>query len=239
MKNRNAAMLDIGRENFHPPNSSEEGSGADGSPSAPRVFIYVDGFNLYYRLLKNRSDCKWLDLKSLFTSLCRPQDQIVKIKYFTARVSNRPWNPGVATRQDTYFRALKSTTYEIEFIYGQFQSHPVEMWLSDRSAKVEVIKTEEKGSDVNLATHLLNDAWKNLYDIAILVSNDSDMASAIEMAKSLGKTVGWFMTDKKKPSKKLEPLMHFKKMIRPGRMLHHLLPDTIPGTTITKPKEWN
>ena len=41
---------------------------------------------------------------------------------------------------------------------------------------VEVIKTEEKGSDVNLAVHLLNDAWLDRYECAVVVSNDSDLA---------------------------------------------------------------
>lgn len=41
---------------------------------------------------------------------------------------------------------------------------------------VDIIKTEEKGSDVNLAVHLLNDGWLDAYDCAVVVSNDSDLA---------------------------------------------------------------
>ena len=48
---------------------------------------------------------------------------------------------------------------------------------------VEVIKMEEKGSDVNLSVHLLNDAWKDRYDCAVLVTNDSDMAEAMRLVK--------------------------------------------------------
>ena len=33
---------------------------------------------------------------------------------------------------------------------------------------------EEKGSDVNLAAYLLNDAWMNLFEAAVVVSNDTD-----------------------------------------------------------------
>lgn len=44
-----------------------------------------------------------------------------------------------------------------------------------------VWKNEEKGSDVNLAIHLLNDAWNNRFDVAVVVSNDSDLAEAMRL----------------------------------------------------------
>jgi hypothetical protein len=40
---------------------------------------------------------------------------------------------------------------------------------------VRVIKTEEKGSDVNLATHLLHDAHMGRFELGVVVSNDSDL----------------------------------------------------------------
>jgi len=46
---------------------------------------------------------------------------------------------------------------------------------------VKIVKTEEKGSDVNLAVHLLNDAWLNLYDCAVVISNDSDLAESCRL----------------------------------------------------------
>ena len=39
-----------------------------------------------------------------------------------------------------------------------------------------MIRTEEKGSDVNLAVHLLNDGWMNACDCAVVFTNDSDIA---------------------------------------------------------------
>jgi len=55
---------------------------------------------------------------------------------------------------------------------------------------VQVWKNEEKGSDVNLAVHLLNDAWKNEYDCAVVVSNDSDLAESMRLAKQHNKVIG-------------------------------------------------
>ena len=43
--------------------------------------------------------------------------------------------------------------------------------------------TEEKGSDVNLATHLLNDAWNDLFDLATVISTDTDLVTPIRMVK--------------------------------------------------------
>ena len=49
---------------------------------------------------------------------------------------------------------------------------------------VEIQTMVEKGSDVNLAAHLLNDAWKDLFDVAVVISNDSDPATPINMVKT-------------------------------------------------------
>jgi hypothetical protein len=46
-----------------------------------------------------------------------------------------------------------------------------------------VAKTEEKGSDVNLATFLLLDAFQRDCDAAVMMSNDSDLKLPIEVAQ--------------------------------------------------------
>jgi hypothetical protein len=45
------------------------------------------------------------------------------------------------------------------------------------------IKTEEKGSDVNLATHLLHDPHMDRFDVAVVISNDSDLLEPIKIAR--------------------------------------------------------
>ena len=104
---------------------------------------------------------------------------------------------------------------------------------------VKVIKTEEKGSDVNLAIHILNDAWKGLYESAIVISNDSDLAEAFRIVnKDLGKSIGLLIPQEYKPSKELLKYSTFYKPIRKGPLAQSQLPDRIPGTTIHKPKVW-
>lgn len=130
--------------------------------------IYIDGFNFYYGAVKDTA-YKWLDFMAMFKMLMKPHHNITKIKYFTARVSGKR-DPGAPTRQKTFIRALKSHIPQIEVINGHFMSHPqfspLVHPISWRSLGQDINyayiqKTEEKGSDVNLAVHLVNDAWQN------------------------------------------------------------------------------
>ncbi|MCY4446577.1 MAG: NYN domain-containing protein [Rhodobacteraceae bacterium] len=78
-----------------------------------RTYIYVDGFNLYYGAVKG-TQYKWLDLTSLFRSILNSNHQILKIKYFTARVDERPKDTKKPERQNVYLRALQTHCVDIE-----------------------------------------------------------------------------------------------------------------------------
>lgn len=116
--------------------------------------VYVDGFNLYYGALKG-TPFRWLNIAEL-CHIMLPRDTVSQIKYFTALVNPRPADPGQLTRQQIYLRALQ-TIPDLEIIYGHFLTHEIMMPLAPpQSGYARVIKTEEKGSDVNLALHLLS-----------------------------------------------------------------------------------
>jgi len=105
---------------------------------------------------------------------------------------------------------------------------------------VDIIKTEEKGSDVNLAVHVLNDAWLDNYDCAVIVSNDSDLAESLRLVKEQHKkTIGLLIPWKHHPSKELMKYADFTKRIRRKVLSMSQLPDPIPGTSICKPVKWN
>ena len=154
--------------------------------------VYVDAFNLYYGSLKGTS-YRWLDLGALCARLL-PKDRINRIRYFTATVSARTDNPNAPQRQQVYLRALE-TIPGLSIHYGHYLTHVTRMPLANppqRGARtVEVVKTEEKGSDVNLATYLLLDAFQQKCKVAVVVSNDSDLKLPIEIAQTdLGIRVG-------------------------------------------------
>ena len=108
-----------------------------------RTINYIDGFNFYYRAVKN-TPYKWLDFKSLFEKLLSKNNEITQIKYFTALVSGKT-NPQKPIRQQIYLRALQSFIPKIEIYYGHFLTHEVIAPLAQpinnqRTAKI--IKTE-------------------------------------------------------------------------------------------------
>ena len=105
---------------------------------------------------------------------------------------------------------------------------------------VRVIKTEEKGSDVNLATHLLHDAHMNRFDIAVVVSNDSDLLEPIKIIRqSLGKRVG-ILNPQKHPSRAILPHIDFIKQIRKGVLQASQLPHSLTDSkgAFHKPAAW-
>jgi hypothetical protein len=109
-----------------------------------------------------------------------------------------------------------------------------------RQEYVRVIKTEEKGSDVNLATHLLHDAHMGRFEVAVVVSNDSDLLEPIKIVRDqLGKKVG-ILNSHKKPSRALLPHIDFIKQIRGGALQASQFPATMSDQhgTFTKPVMW-
>lgn len=105
---------------------------------------------------------------------------------------------------------------------------------------VEVIRTDEKGSDVNLATYLLLDAFKKECDTAIVISNDSDLCEPIALAqKELGVKVGVVNPHPAKyRSRALKPT--FFKQLRYSILKDCQFPDELTDAkgTIRLPDEW-
>jgi uncharacterized LabA/DUF88 family protein len=202
-----------------------------------KAFAYIDGFNLYYRAVK-RTRYKWLNLRQVCEILV-PEYSIDRIKYFTAPVSGKE-DPDKPIRQQTFFRALRTVGCEI--IVGKFLSHDVYMRLADDKTKtVLVTKTEEKGSDVNLASHLLIDGFAKLYDAAIVLSNDSDLTMPIIYVKeTLGFPVIVINPNPDKTSQSLMKAATTIRQLREGVLAMSQFPDIVkyPKGIIRKPSTW-
>ena len=177
------------------------------------TFVYVDGFNLYYGALR-KTPHKWLDLAKFCRTLL-PNDTVAAIKYFTAKVSGDRRSPDSPIRQQLYLRAL-NTLPTVTITFGHFLTHSVPMRLSDSNPIrwVKVDKTEEKGSDVNLATHLLRDGFKGLYEMAVVISNDSDLREPVRIVRQdLNLPVG-IINPHQRHSKELQEFAKFIKRVR-------------------------
>lgn len=200
---------------------------------------YIDGFNFYYGAVRG-TPYKWLDFRALFQQIL-PKNAIGRMRYFTARVEARPSDPQQPRRQQVYLRAL-GTLPSLSIHYGHFVTRPDQMPLArDPSRSVAVLRTEEKGSDVNLATYLLLDAFDDDYDTAIVVSNDSDLVHPIEVVRQrFGKRVGVLIPQHRRISRSLRDTADFYRPVRRGVLANSQFPRTLSDRsgTFSKPQSW-
>ncbi|HEX8392047.1 MAG TPA: NYN domain-containing protein [Longimicrobium sp.] len=219
---------------------------------ARRTWVYIDGFNLFYGSLKG-TQYRWLDIAA-FSRLLLPKNSVERVKYFTARVAVRGSNPQAAARQRTYLRAL-ATLPEVETYYGHYLSHVHTLPLASATGDVitrngrtefaRVLRDEEKGSDVNLASHLLHDAHLDRFDVAVVITNDSDLVTPIDLVtRDLGLVVGVVNPHAENPrsrqSVQLRQVASFLKPVRAAALRKCQLPATLADRDgpIHKPRTW-
>lgn len=220
-----------------------------------RIIFYIDGFNLYYGLRQrgalitpqhptqkpypsHTNKYKWLNIQKLAESL-RPHDEVVKVKYFTAKIRN---DSASLNRQQTYLDALTSLN-KVEVYYGRYlESHPVMFThpLTEPPQKVKVIKREEKGSDVNLCTHLIIDAMSGNFDAAAIISNDTDFCFPISYVKDTLKKPVYIFNPKSVPAKDLEKCSTSIYPINNNMLSSCQFPKNVntPKREVTCPLEW-
>ena len=206
-----------------------------------KTVVYVDAFNLYYGAVKG-TPYKWLDLLRL-GQLLLPSHDVRHIHYFTARIKDRPNDSQGPLRQQIYLRALK-TIPNLTITFGTFHTHEAVMPLVNpvpgQSRYATVFKTQEKGSDVNLTSQLLWDGYRNYYDTAAIISNDSDLLRAVQIVRhNLGKAVG-FLNPQPHPSRVLRNNSDFMKDIRTGVLRASQFPATLTDAkgVFHKPSAW-
>lgn len=147
-----------------------------------KVIVYVDGFNFYYGL---KSDAKWkrfywLDIVALFDRFMKPNQELLAVKYFSAR----PADPVKNSNQYAFFQANKENP-RFQLILGKYLCKDITCFKCGN-----IIHTyEEKETDVRIATQIVADAYEHNCDVAIVVSADCDMIPAVELAKAAGQKI--------------------------------------------------
>ncbi len=140
-----------------------------------RVIVYVDGFNFYYGL-KHDSHWKryyWLDMVKFFELGLKENQELLAVKYFSAI----PDNELKMKNQDAFFQANKQNP-KFQLILGKY----LKKEITCRNCGYTIRTYEEKESDVRIATQIVADAFQKVCDISIVVSADSDMVPAVELA---------------------------------------------------------
>lgn len=216
-----------------------------------RARVYIDGFNLYYRALKNTPH-KWLDIAALADAVMPAGCQVEAVNYYVARVSGRV-DPGAPARQHAYLRAI-ATLPRVQTTFGNFLVS--KKWSGlvqppDFRPKFTpppgtaldvayVFKTEEKGSDVNLGVHLVRDAAKGLFDVAGVLTNDTDLCEPVRIVTQEFGLPVYLLSPTGKPATSLMQVStgvrHIKPYLGPCQM-----PDPVTDATgrlVAKPAGW-
>lgn len=203
-----------------------------------RLIVYVDGFNLYHGLRdKARHRLLWLDLVEL-AKLLRPRSSLVKVHYFTAPVLD---DPAAASRQSHYQQAMQALHPGIiKITQGRYQKKP----LICRHCGNSRTLYEEKETDVNIATTMVEDAARGAADSALVVSADSDLSPAIHAVRRLQPSM--FIAAAFPPSrysaelKKWMPAsFHIATAKLNAAQLPPLVTDAATGRTYERPPKWH
>jgi NYN domain len=206
-----------------------------------RANVYVDGPSLYHAALKN-TPYKWLNIRRV-CRLLLPQDQIHRIRYFTTLPSLFPWDQPRGQPLRTYIRALE-TLPGLSVHYGSFRMERESLPVSARpdAEREHVVVREAKGTDVALASMLLVDGFRRDYEVAVVVSTDSDLALPMRLVRTrLQLPVGLLKPGPRRSfANELVREAAFYKPIRNGALAAGQFPPQLTDAhgTITKPSGW-
>jgi hypothetical protein len=211
-------------------------------PIGSRVVVYIDGFNLYYGVLRFSKE-KWLDIERLF-KLLRPHDQIQKIRYFTALSSG-----GKSQDQLAYLRAVETLPL-VNVVLGRYKNKSVKCLVHPACTVADKDRffntPEEKRTDVNIAVSMLDDAYQNLCDHLIVVSGDSDLVPAVNMVRTRFPTkIVTVYVPSRNPIRgaavELRAAANKDRDLPLNLLRHAQLPASVPdgsGGLISKPASW-
>lgn len=202
-----------------------------------RVIAYVDGFNLYNGLKdKHGRKYMWLDLQELCTRLLKPGQNLEQVVYFTARVRNKPASE---RRQTIYLSALAAYCDRVTIVEGRFQ----QKHMRCRRCGATWVTYEEKETDVSIATALVEDAAQDRYDVALILSADSDLCPAVRAVKRLDpakRIIAAFPPRRR--SDDLRRTAHAAFTIGNANIRRSLLPNDVAGQSgviFRQPSKWN
>ena len=204
-----------------------------------RVIVYVDGFNLYYGLKsKNWRKFYWLNIRELSINLLNSNQSLVEVHYFTARISDNGRNSKKRKRQNTYLEALE-TLPDTHLHFGHYLSKTQKCLNCNYSWRT----FEEKMTDVKIAVQLISDAQDNMFDTAIVVSADSDLAPPIEaVLKRYDDKRVIVIFPPKRHSGQLRSIATKcftvgRKKLKDSQLPYQI--KSISGHILSKPEEWN
>ena len=150
-----------------------------------RTIFLIDGFNLYHSIVDIARYCNGLNVKWLNTySLCKShlyligRDATIESVYYFSALAHHLNDPGVISRHETYIKCLRETGVEEQL--SRFKRK-----LIHCSHGGQIIRHEEKETDVAIASKMLEVLFQDECDSVVLVTGDTDQAPAAKTAKHL------------------------------------------------------
>ena len=217
-----------------------------------RTVVYIDGFNLYYSLLR-RTSLKWLDIVALFRDhALGSNSQVVQVRYYTAPVLARMSDdPQSVQRQRIYLQALRKMHPDVlKIVEGRlsvttpFQRLVKPIAGAPDITRVQVYDFNEKKTDVSLASDLLTGAWTDAFDQAVICSNDTDLEPALVTLRRyhphlrLGVVAPVKNSDNRHIAADLKEHADWSKTLSMVHIANAQLPDRIPASSLCRPEAW-
>ncbi|MEZ5307423.1 MAG: NYN domain-containing protein [Pyrinomonadaceae bacterium] len=208
-----------------------------------RIETFIDGFNLYHAIdftnippdPRRLRKYKWLDLYRLSECFVFGNDDLVGCNYFTAYAT---WDHAKMTRHQDYVKALVNQGVSVH--EGRFK----EKHHRCRNCQTRYVSREEKETDVHIGAKLIQHAVEDRFDLALLISGDTDLIPAIKVMKELrpekkigiilpfGRSSGDLRRQGNKP---------FNYKMKEKHLRDSQLPDpcpTLDGRKVSKPLNW-
>lgn len=193
-----------------------------------RTVVYIDGYNLYYGLLRKTS-LKWLDLFALFRDhVLDPDVELVQV----LQALRKMYPEQIAIIEG---KIIASTPFQ-RLVKPIPEAPTLE--------RVQVYDFNEKKTDVNLAADLIAGAWTGAYEQAVVCSNDTDLEAAVAAVRRhhpgirLGLVAPIPGNDHRRISTDLSQHAHWSKPLSPVHLEKAQLPERIPHLALRKPEGW-
>lgn len=201
-----------------------------------RVRVYIDGLNLYHGLrAAYGARYKWLNMEALSESFLRAGMRLARVRYFTSLVRG---DEEARVRQGLYLKALEAHCPRLEIITGKFQKQVSRCFDCGRLH----VGYGEKKTDVNIASAMLHDTCRDLYDCCYLVSGDSDLAPPLQLIREEypdKRTI--VASPPKRKSRELQTLATGSISVTRKQLRDSQLPNQVPsrhGGLLERPEAW-
>lgn len=170
-------------------------------------------------------------------ALLKPDQTLIRCRYFTARLKAKKHNSRSVANQSIWLKALEFHP-DIVCYFGLYQRKTIKCNGCGRGREM----SEEKMTDVNIATQLLVDTYRDNYDTALVISGDGDLTPPIRhIRENFPDKRVIVVFPPKRHSELLRKAAYGSMSLGEDKLRKNLLPDKITtdsGFVLQRPDTW-